>query len=604
MFKQFIQYLCESEQLVDIGKLGTATQSSLSKWSKNNDAQRAVDGTYASQYVFHTDEEEYPWWKIKFDQAYDIRHIIINNRKNKKLNAIASSIQVFGIKEGGERIVIHEGDLTFGSLPESMPLILPLYNSQKLIGVEIKLPRKDYLHLHTVNILAKLLEVQQSKNQLSFYSTRVDGLGERLKGLLNIIILAKLTNGRFYCTWEQRGDSFDAFHCVKDMHKVFNDKFIEDYIVEKDSVDNLVLKPLTEVKNLNLEKLKTYDGLLVQQGYILRKIQNLGFSSEKFGYKLAYQEIGFSSHILMAKKLAEKVTLKNKTVAIHLRAGDIVYGIHRYSTNFNSKVVPLYVLEFLFHKLRNEGFEILIFGQDDSLCKGLSREFGVTYSKDENDPDFDDTQTAIFDITLMSRSDLIISGASGFSTLSSWIGDVPQKYHKDLLNEEEIVKAFKKTMLPNGILNREYVSPLMKAYSIMHFLDEYDNNLDIDYKIKSIEQCISLDKNNSFYQLVRALYYFQNKDFIKAESVLTNEYKSRHSYNLSKLLESKRLSVYMDKLRVYAAQGSAVAALVLLSYESRHENTLDIKFYQNIVSNPLEGSLGIEVLKDKLNQLI
>jgi hypothetical protein len=37
-----VKILCESENLTDIAPFGKATQSSLSQWSKPNDAQRAV----------------------------------------------------------------------------------------------------------------------------------------------------------------------------------------------------------------------------------------------------------------------------------------------------------------------------------------------------------------------------------------------------------------------------------------------------------------------------------------------------------------------------------------------------------------------------------
>jgi hypothetical protein len=39
---RFTKDLCDKELLVDVAPLGKAAQSSLSKWSKPDDAQRAV----------------------------------------------------------------------------------------------------------------------------------------------------------------------------------------------------------------------------------------------------------------------------------------------------------------------------------------------------------------------------------------------------------------------------------------------------------------------------------------------------------------------------------------------------------------------------------
>ena len=44
MQKDLIKELCLTQGLIDIAGTGTASQSSTSKWSKENDAQRAVIG--------------------------------------------------------------------------------------------------------------------------------------------------------------------------------------------------------------------------------------------------------------------------------------------------------------------------------------------------------------------------------------------------------------------------------------------------------------------------------------------------------------------------------------------------------------------------------
>lgn len=44
IYSHFIDNLIKKESLINVGRFGKASQSSLSKWSKENDAQRAVIG--------------------------------------------------------------------------------------------------------------------------------------------------------------------------------------------------------------------------------------------------------------------------------------------------------------------------------------------------------------------------------------------------------------------------------------------------------------------------------------------------------------------------------------------------------------------------------
>ena len=75
IYSDFIENIINNENLIDVGRFGKASQSSLSKWSKENDAQRAVDGTISKDFSFHTGNEFEPWWKIEFSRPFNIQHI-------------------------------------------------------------------------------------------------------------------------------------------------------------------------------------------------------------------------------------------------------------------------------------------------------------------------------------------------------------------------------------------------------------------------------------------------------------------------------------------------------------------------------------------------
>jgi hypothetical protein len=62
-----------------------AWQSSISQWSKGktiyDDAMRAVNGNRNVDYAFHTELECDPWWVVDLGGEYDIKEIMIFNRK-------------------------------------------------------------------------------------------------------------------------------------------------------------------------------------------------------------------------------------------------------------------------------------------------------------------------------------------------------------------------------------------------------------------------------------------------------------------------------------------------------------------------------------------
>jgi hypothetical protein len=62
-----------------------AWQSSISQWSKGrtiyDDAIRAVNGNRNTDYAFHTELERNPWWIVDLGVEYDIKEILIFNRK-------------------------------------------------------------------------------------------------------------------------------------------------------------------------------------------------------------------------------------------------------------------------------------------------------------------------------------------------------------------------------------------------------------------------------------------------------------------------------------------------------------------------------------------
>ncbi|MGM8910337.1 hypothetical protein ACS8FB_09480 [Psychrobacter sp. 1U1] len=607
MFEKLIEELCYKEDLIDVASFGIATQSSVSKYSKGNDAQRSIDGTSTDDFAFHTGLEKSPWWEVEFERCVIPEYIIVNNRKHEKWRHHAATIEVSIINDENQKIVIHKGLLYFGVLPNSLPLILPLASKIKIRKLIISVSNwsANYLHLGSIHILDKPSRSFGNKNQLAFIVNRGDGLGERLKAILNGIVLARKTNGKFFYSWPL-SFSESSFHAIDKVENIFNKSFIEEHLIERDAINRSNLKALNEIPKLNADSLTEYDGILVQQQYLVNQIKDkeYQFSNLRTEYKEAFEEIGFNEDVLMARSLAESVVLKNDVLAIHLRSGDLVYGEYRFMDRYYGKVVPLYVLDQVIKSFKRSGYDVILFGQDIDACEYVRDRHNIMFSNDLIDNTYNDIQRAMFDIILMSRCTEIICGSSGFATLSSWIGGVKVSSYKSFISEKDIKSCFNMSLKKDGILSSNRVDPLLKAFSISHYVRSFKDSLPLDEQIRLIKECIMLDRENNFYRLLLSLVYYKSGEFMEADKILIEAINYNNIYNIDWLAKTKFpkvtiLSSFVEDFKVYAKQGSVAASLVVF-LNDYYNKKVDTDFFSNILSNSRQDALGYGLLEKKL----
>lgn len=589
MFKNFIKDLCEAESLIDVGNQGIATQSSYSKWSKPDDPQRAVSGELFDDFAFHTEKELNPWWQIEWNEPVKLQHIIINNRKRKPLDKRAINIRVLIVDDKDECICIYAGKSIFGSLPNSLPLILSLQNEYVIRKIRIILDGEDYFHLSGIHTLKKV-SLQEKEGQLIFFANRTDGFGERMRAILNAMNLAKQYSGNFYFYWQ---DTITTDFQVIDAPKtVFDVDFMKKHILSYNKSVNLI--NISDVKEMSFEKLKKYDGILVQQG--------------NSSFKDVFNDVGFSNQLLCAKQVAESITFSQKVVAIHLRMGDIVYGRWHHSNIFYYKVIPIYVVPKLIEKFKNAGFDVVIFGQDDNFGQYVSKLYDVFYVDDLIDSEFNELQRAFFEIILMSRCEKIIAETSGFSTLAALIGDVPVESYKKYLSDVDKFSLLNRAMMIDGLLDVPHVNPILRAFTISHFLNDHLQNIELKDKVKLIDECVVCEPNNSYYSLMQSALYYEFGRNKEADILLYNELMKSKQYGIYYLStdfmwrKTVTLSQYIDSFRKAADSGSIVAAILVLLHQHYVEKAINTSYYDNLLANASSDTLGVDLLKQKLNE--
>lgn len=606
IYSHFIDNLIKKENLINVGRFGKASQSSLSTWSKENDAQRAVSGNYFKDYAFHTEKELNPWWQIEFKTPVAVEYIVINNRKTSPFDEIASTLNIVAYDDKNNEELLHSGTLYFGSEEQGCPLIIPLKGKVLLKRLRTTLLKKDYLHLSNIDfLLADPLSV--FNNKMVFIARRGDGLGERLRALLNSMVMANITGGCFIFSWPTTF-SENEYHAIDMPENIFCTDFIDNYLFDEAVFNKSELEPLKNINNIRRDLNVGYRklGITLDQGFLKSQVRDKTLNIENISseYRIAFEKIRFNKSVTDAKNLAKIVKLKNKVLGIHLRTGDIVYSEIRNMDRWGNKVVPFYVIDILVTRYLELGYDIVLFTLDNKACKYFKDKYGVILSNDLIPDSYDDIQRAIFDMVLMSRCNEIVGGRSGFAIVASWIGNCKILDYNDILTKKEVRSSFVSSYSIEGVLSSRLTNPLLRSFSIAHYLQNFKEVTFLSERIELLKECIKIDHTNNFYRLLLAIDYYKENNYELADSILLEVVNSTDTTNLIWLAQKKFrgstvLSEYTSELENYASQGSIVAAYI--AFLSRYyDDGIDMNnsFYQEIVKKSPKNSIDKELLQE------
>jgi hypothetical protein len=359
-----------------------------------------------------------------------------------------------------------------------------------------------------------------------FLAQRTDGFGERLRAILNAMAFSDYYGLDFKFNYKEREGGLREFHSVGSLDSIFSKIFIDTYHISDEILKNCDVVDGRYFNVVSVVKKDKYYNITQELNLeffpMLKKI----FDSIEFDK--IFSKIDFSKDLVVAKNKANIINLDKPFIAIHLRAGDIVYGKYRFMNRFIDKAMP-YTLAFeLIEKFKNEGNDILLFGQDNEFCNYLVKKYKVKFAGNLVPCEFNDEQKALFDITLMSRCEKIIAGNSGFSILASMIGGVervdPNVIYSKEKSSEIGIKILKSHL---GILN---LSKLQIAYACLYSLTiNKDSIKDEDY-LYLVDFGFKNDSSNYFFILLKIIFLYKTKDVKEAEILIFN-YISNNSFN-------------------------------------------------------------------------
>lgn len=285
------------------------------------------------------------------------------------------------------------------------------------------------------------------------YVHRSDGLGERLKAIINGFALSKVLSAEFKFFWKEKKGIDASFHAIDDVYKIFSKKFIDDHCVTSDEAEWLENRAVTTA-NLNEAKSKDHNVLKVEQRFDFSGLTN-------FHYGMYFSQIEFSENIVEVIKASEKFSTLSPFNAIHIRGGDIVYGRYRLFERFQRKAMPAPLAYLLADRFKAEGKQVIIFAQDKETKNLFNKNDFIIIDESYYDAQWSTVDIAFFEIMLMSKAEIIVSGASGFSDLAAKISDNRVRSYQDFFENDECYKLIEKFIQEND----DKMGKLQKSFS-------------------------------------------------------------------------------------------------------------------------------------------
>ena len=349
--------------------------------------------------------------------------------------------------------------------------------------------------------------------ELIFVAKRSDGLGERLRALLNAIALSQVYNARFEFYWDDEVFNVKG-HAIDNADKIFDPDFIHHHQIELNKASKCL--PVSEFFRTRKSGHYYCDQVVEESFFKGNKADFSCFENERAS---AFEKIKFSDSVMYAINVAKGIPLHENSVALHLRAGDLVYGKYSQSTSYTQKAISYPLAIDIIEDCQQQSCDVLVFGQDEKLIDSLCDNFHVSSAMNFMPLQFNKYQSAIFDIVLMSRCGSIYAGSSGFAILASWINQSVYINPMYSLGREKVVNIIFEKIINN---NYDYMSSTQQeVFACKTALVHGKNLLNEKYFLELINYGKKLDENNLVFIFFEVFYFYEKNDIESAEVLLS-----------------------------------------------------------------------------------
>ncbi|KQS56430.1 hypothetical protein ASG17_10600 [Brevundimonas sp. Leaf363] len=368
----------------------------------------------------------------------------------------------------------------------------------------------------------------EGMNDVSEPSTKIvladrsDGLGQRILSILKAMNLAQIMGVNYAFTWDHKDLEHHALPAAAD---VFTADYLAAHIVENPTDFFELSQPIADRAHMDkaAEGLK---GWSLKSSTAYRRLPTELRRSPPGTYAALFDGIGFRRYIRKAILAARQVKLAERPVAIHLRAGDIIYGSYRFRDQFTRKVVALPVARWLIEHWRAAGRTVVLFAQDPEVAAQYRDQADVIVAADLSERFATPIQRALFEITLMSRCAEIHAGFSAFAHVAARIGDFKAKAPRDSLPLEQQVDVIRTALADPTVRQRDpRLQTAFAAWAAADVLLEQQRWSDA---LPLLERAVADDPVNGFYRVKLASSLYRLERDAEADAVMAAALESQN----------------------------------------------------------------------------
>lgn len=580
-------------QSLNVSQGKRSTQSSLSRWSHDEEAFAATNPKSNRAFAFHTDRQGAPFWMVDLERNYWLEKIIIHNRRDGFQYRLATLV-VETSSDGHSWTTVHAGLIYPQDAVE-----FPLHGMLRARFVRLRLQDSTYLHVARVEIIARKYENYDEK---VFLARRSDGLGERLNAMLNALWLSEIYSCDFRFAWPKRFQD-DPLHAIVPVEKMFSPEFIERFCVPEEELSgNWEISGRKRSRQEIAWRLSDTGMITAPRVHLSELMHDFVDLSDVSGLQRAFRKIGFSDHVQEAIDHAESIRLPPNAVVMHLRSGDVFYGEYRKYVHYSYKGITMPIAKELIRQQREEGCEVYVIGQDAEAISYLTQTTSAS-NIDSLLPSglsaMTNVQKAMYDLVLLSRFKTIIGGSSGFSRQAGWIGGGNVLRPTDLLSAAEQHRVSLRD-LQNCELS---YNPLQTSFAYWYAYYCGRHSRTAEQNVPLLIKARNFDPDNELYYFVEAALLAENGEMEAASSVLTRLLEARQdegkldevvSVFTAQTLGRLNLAEYVPHIERLADSGSFAAAFLLAVLANAGNDDVQKQRFLDIVHSDRRSADGLK----------
>lgn len=435
--------------LIDIASNGICTQSSISIYSRQNDARRPIlqNNTDFRDFSIHTAAGPNQWWMIDLQKPQSIEYIRITNRDKYKERQKTLKFE-FSIDKDSEFI---EFDKSLIDWSDDLQYIT-IYIGYKMNIRYIRITQTAEWPLYF-----KYINIYQRKFPYLIVATRIDGFGSRIFALLNAMYLAFKLKSKYGFTWNSILNSPKSINELDEKYI-----FTQDYLKKYSYTDSVVHRSFPRFSFYgSFQELEYYP--TERYGFYMPNNQPLNkhftdFNDNEYRTCLnkSFYDIGFNDSIKNAIDIAKKLSDEfGEFECIHIRNGDCIDELINFilRSDVNGRIFPLELANILLNKLNSDKI-IVLFSPDNSadlICDIIKNKNIINSANlfaTQTVYELNSIEHIVFDLVLMSKSSVIYSRkATTYSLLASYIGNTKLEYIDNLFDKNEIISLIKTSYL-------------------------------------------------------------------------------------------------------------------------------------------------------------